>query len=216
MNPDHPFIEADWILTNRRDRALDDAIVGLVRPGDRVLDLGCGRGDLLHLLRRERKIRDHGLEIDGDAVAECIARGLTVVQGDLEEGLSSFKASTFDLVVVNQVLPLLPNPTRLIGECLRVGSRVVVTFPNFSHWKVRSQLFFTGKLPVTESLPYRWHETPHIRYLSIADFRETCRENEWEIECERYVRQNGAPPSREIRFMPNIRASLALFLLRKA
>lgn len=214
MNPDHPFIEADWFLTNRRDRALDDAIVGLVRPGSRVLDLGCGRGDLLHLLRRERNIRDHGLEIDGDSVAECIARGLTVVQGDLEEGISSFAASAFDLVVVNQVLPLLPNPLGLIEQCLRVGARVAVTFPNFSHWKIRSQLFFTGKLPVTESLPYRWHETPHIRYLSIADFRETCREMGWEVECERFVRQNGTPAPAEIRIMANLRASLALFLLR--
>lgn len=208
----HP-IEADWRLTGPRDRAFDDSIVSLVERGESVLDLGCGRGELLQRLRLEKEIREQGLEVDGEAVAECIARGLTVSQCELGEGLSCFRDSSFDLAVINQTLPLVRDPVEVIGTTLRVARRAVVTFPNFSHWRVRLQLLLLGRLPLTESLPYQWHETPHIRYFTVSDFRSTCRKMGWQVLTEKH-RHDGAGGYRETGVLPNLRASLSLFLLR--
>jgi len=208
-----PLIDADWRLTSPRDRAFDDSIVSLVERGERVLDLGCGQGELLQRLRLEKGIREQGLEVNGEAVAECIARGLTVSQCDLDEGLSFFQDSSFDLAVINQILPLVRNPVEVVKTTLRVARRVVVTFPNFSHWRVRFQLLFLGRLPLTESLPYQWHETPHIRYFTVSDFRSTCRKMGWQVVSEKHQR-DGTEGYRDTGILPKLRASLSLFLLR--
>jgi methionine biosynthesis protein MetW len=203
----------DWRLTSSRDRAFDDTIAAIVGQGARVLDLGSGRGELLSRLRTEKGIREQGLETDGEAVAQCISRGLTVVQCDIEEGLPSFRDASFDLAIADQVLPLVRNPVKVIEESLRVARQVVITFPNFSNWAVRFQVFFRGTLPMTASLPYQWHETPHIRYLTVADFKATCRKMGWQVLSESHLAPRGETGYGEVRFLQNLRASLSLFHL---
>jgi methionine biosynthesis protein MetW len=201
--------------TSLRDRALDDEISRLVSPGDSLLDLGCGPGDLLLRLKEEKSVLERGIEIDGPAVAEAIARGLSVVEGDLEEGLSFLGDSSYDLVIINHVLPQVRDPLDLVSSALRVGKKVIVTFPNFAYWRVRLQLFLAGRLPVTQDLPYAWYDTPHIRLFTVADFRAQCGERGWRVLEERFVSRNGNGRSRPTRWAPNLRSSLALFLLAR-
>jgi len=201
--------------TSLRDRALDDEISRLVSPGDSLLDLGCGPGDLLLRLKKEKSVRERGIEIDGPSVAEAIARGLSVVEGDLEEGLSFLGDSSYDLVIINHVLPQVKDPLDLVSSALRVGKKVIVTFPNFAYWRARLQIFLAGRLPVTQDLPYAWYDTPHIRLFTVADFRAQCREQGWTVLEERFVSRSGKGPSRPTRWAPNLRSSLALFLLTR-
>jgi methionine biosynthesis protein MetW len=205
----------DWGLTHGRDRALDDEIVSLVRAGERVLDLGCGRGDLLLRLRMEKGINERGIERDGGAVAEAIARGLAVVEGELGEWVEDMPAGSYDLVVLNQVLPLMEDPVAVIEGALRVGRRVAVSYPNFAHWRIRMTLALGGRLPVNPSLPYQWYDTPNIRLVTVADFRRLCGERGWRVVREAFVSQQGPESAAPVRALPNLRASLALAVLEK-
>lgn len=205
----------DWELTQRRDRALDDQIVALVSAGERVLDLGCGRGDLLLRLQAERGIRERGIECDGRAVAEAIARGLAVVEGELGEWVGDLPSGSYDLVVLNQVLPLMEDPIGVIEGALRVGRRVAVSYPNFAHWRIRLTLGLGGRLPVNPALPYQWYDTPNIRLVTVADFRRLCAARGWRVTHEAFVSQHGADLAAPIRYLPNVRASLALAVLEK-
>ena len=211
-----PARRVDWGLTRGRDRALDDAIVGLVSPGERVLDLGCGTGDLLLRLRMEKGISERGIERDGGAVAEAIARGLAVVEGELGEWVEDMPAGSYDLVVLNQVLPLMEDPVAVIEGALRVGRRVAVTYPNFAHWRIRLTLGLSGRLPVNPALPYQWYDTPNIRLVTVGDFRRLCRERGWRLVHEAFVAQQGVGRAVPVRALPNLRASLALAVLEKA
>jgi methionine biosynthesis protein MetW len=208
----HPV---DWGLTRGRDRALDDAIAGLVSPGERVLDLGCGRGDLLLRLRMEKGINERGIERDGGAVAEAISRGLAVVEGELGEWVGDLPAASYDLVVLNQVLPLMEDPVSVIEGALRVGRRVAVSYPNFAHWRIRLTLGIGGRLPVNPALPYQWYNTPNIRLVTVADFRRLCAEQGWRVVDEAFVSQRGTEGAVTVRALPNLRASLALAVLEK-
>ena len=203
----------DRDLTRRRDRALDDLLVHLAVRGERVLDLGCGSGELLRRLKDEKGVRERGVEIDGRMAAEALSRGLAVVEGDLEESLRSVAPRSFDLVILNEVLPLVKDPLGLIDDSLRAGRRAAVTFPNFAAWRVRWQLGLRGRLPVTAALPFQWHDTPHVRYFTVADFHAACRLRRWRILQERFVSLNGEGPPAAVGWWPNLRASLALFVL---
>jgi methionine biosynthesis protein MetW len=203
----------DWGLTRGRDRALDDEIVALVGHGERVLDLGCGAGDLLLRLRMEKGIQERGIERDGAAVAEAIARGLAVVEGELGEWIDDMPAGSYDLVVLNQVLPLMEDPVAVIRAALRVGRRVAVTYPNFAHWRIRVTLGLGGRLPVNPALPYQWYNTPNIRLVTVRDFRDLCAERGWRLAREAFVSQQGPNRAVPVRALANLRASLALAVL---
>jgi methionine biosynthesis protein MetW len=192
------------------------AIQQLVRPHARILDVGCGEGDLLELLARESRANGRGLEISPEGVSACLARGLSVMQGDADRDLADFPTAAFDYVVLSQTLQAVINPRRVLGELLRIGDRAIVSLPNFGHWRVRLDLLFHGRMPVTGSLPEPWWSTPNIHLCTMRDFVELTRDMGVRIEaCFAFA--NGRParaidPSRAIE---NLRAESALFLLAR-
>lgn len=216
MNAHHvPPQQVDWSRSLPRDRAMDPAIVDLVPHGAKVLDLGCGNGDLLLRLKAVREVDERGVELEPSAVAECLSRGLSVIQADLEESLLDLREESFEVVILNQVLLATARPMQLLTEALRVGRRVLVSFPNFAYWRIRSQILFRGRLPVTLTLPYIWYETPNIRSASVKDFRALCLEKQWDVHTELFVNLDRFEQPRPINFWPNLRASLALFALER-
>jgi methionine biosynthesis protein MetW len=165
-------------------RCQDRLIVEMIERGARVLDLGCGAGELLQRLKREKQVRGRGVEIDPDNIIRCIERGLAVIQGDLDEGLAEFGNLTYDWVLLSQTLQVVHKPALVLREMLRVGRRAIVSFPNFGYWRVRLQLALGGRMPTTAAIPYSWHESPNIHHLTIADFRSFCNEMNVEILSE--------------------------------
>ena len=157
IRPDYAII-ADWI-----------------RPGSRVLDLGCGDGTLLGYLAREKQVAGYGIEIDDHHIPECIRAGINVIQMDLDEGLSEFDDDSFDYVVLSLTLQAMRFPDRILKEMMRVGAEGIVTFPNFGHWLARLQLGFGGRMPNTRALPSEWYDTPNIHLCTLQDFEALCR-----------------------------------------
>jgi methionine biosynthesis protein MetW len=153
----------------RPDLAL---IAAHVAPGTRVLDVGCGDGALLEALRDERQCDARGMEIDAANVAACVAKGLSVIQGDAGADLAFYPDQSFDYAILSETLQTMMRPDRVLEELLRIGRHAFVSFPNFAHWQVRLSLLFGGKMPVTRLLPVAWYETPNIHHLSVADFRD--------------------------------------------
>jgi len=181
-----------------------------VEPGSRVLDLGCGDGALLEELIREKGVQACGIEIDGELVRRCIARGVPVYHGDMLEGMAMFEDGRFDCVVLSQTLQQTYAPLRVVKEMLRVGRRAVISFPNFGHWRVRVQLLLRGRMPVTRVLPYMWYETPNIRVLTIKDFLDVCRELELRIVDRLFLT---AAYRRLPGLLANLTASMAMFVI---
>jgi methionine biosynthesis protein MetW len=145
-----------------------------IKPKSRVLDLGCGEGELLAHLRDNFAIRGYGLEIDEEKINRCAARGVSVIQQDLNKGLGNFSDNSFDSVIMTQALQAVEQPDKLLKDMLRVGQQAIITFPNFAHWKTRGYLFFKGKMPMSEALPYSWYNTPNIHLCTFNDFEELC------------------------------------------
>ncbi len=183
-------------------------IFDMIEPGARVLDLGCGTGDLLHLLAGAKDARVQGIELDEKAIYECVKKGLSVCQSDIESGLTEYPDGSFDYVILNQSLQEIKKVSFLLREALRVGEKVIVGFPNFAHLDARFCLFFGGKAPMTPSLPNRWYDTPNVRFLSIGDFRSFCAEKGFAVEKACFL--NGR---KTITFWPNLRALNSIFLL---
>jgi methionine biosynthesis protein MetW len=148
-----------------------------IPPGASVLDLGCGAGELLAQLMRAKRVRGQGIELDEDAVFECVARGVPVFQSDLDEGLKGFPDLSFDYVVLEETLQTLRRPVDVLQEMLRVGRRGIITFPNFAYWRVRLDLAIRGRMPVTEWLPYRWYDSPNIHLFTLQDLLDWTRQN---------------------------------------
>lgn len=185
-------------------------ILKLVEPKSRVLDMGCGDGELLYLLNKNLQTRSQGIEIDPDQIMECVERGINVLLGDLDSGLTDFKDGSFDYVILNNSLQELRYPDDVIRDALRVGRRLIVGFPNFAYIKARKQLFFSGRIPVTPSLPFAWYESPNLHVLTVKDFKEYCRNRGFKIVQERYVRNQ-----REIYLLPNLLAQWGIFLITR-
>jgi len=195
----------------RKDIQLDHAIIlELIKPQSTVLDLGCGNGDLLYLLIKSKQARVQGIEIDDQAIYKCVAKGLNVFHGDVDSGLTEFNDKSFDYVILNQSLQQILHVDKVLTDALRVGKKVIVGIPNFAHYKSRLQMFFQGKAPVTEALPYQWYETPNLHFLSILDFKQYCRAKK--INIERIV---CIDESRKILFLPNLFAQVGVFLISK-
>jgi methionine biosynthesis protein MetW len=150
-------------------------IASWIDPGSRVLDLGCGSGDLLDYLKKHKQVNGTGIEFSEDKAARCIERGLTVLQGDFRKEVLDYPEKRFDVIVLSQTLQQVHDPKELLIDLLRIGRQVIVSFPNFAHWSARLQILLTGMAPVTDQLPYEWYNTPNIRVISIKDFKRFLR-----------------------------------------
>ena len=199
------------MIMARKDIQLDhEVILSVIKPQSSVLDLGCGNGDLLYLLIKEKNAHVQGIEIDEQAIYKCVAKGLNVFHGDVDSGLAEFKDKSFDYVVLNQSLQQILHVDKVLIDALRVGKKVIVGFPNFAHYKSRLQMFFQGKSPVTGALPYQWYETPNLHFLSISDFKNYCHLKDINIERSVCIGQ-----TRKIPFLPNLFAQTGIFLISK-
>jgi methionine biosynthesis protein MetW len=194
-------------VTQRPDFA---AIAGWVGMGSSVLDLGCGDGSLLRYLRESRRVTGYGVEIDDDRVLACVKSGVNVIQGDLERGLSEFESRSFEYVVLSQTLQAVRNSERIVHDMLRVGREGIVTFPNFGYWRNRLQVL-GGHMPVSDNLPYQWHDTPNVHLCTISDFENFCAGHGVRI-MERKVLTGGRPVS----VLPNLLGSLAVYRFQRA
>jgi len=193
--------------TSRSDHRI---IYQLVEEGAKVLDLGCGNGDLMYLLAREKNARVQGIELDDTAIYECVKKGLSVIHSDIESALVEYPDRSFDYVILNQSMQEVKRVDMVFEQALRIGTRIIVGFPNFASIGARLMLFFRGKSPITSSLPYHWNDTPNVRFLSIRDFRDYCNENRLRILAAHYLNAE-----KEIRFWPNLMALNAIFVLTK-
>jgi methionine biosynthesis protein MetW len=189
-------------------------IEDLVPDGATVLDLACGDGELLAELVREKGVHGSGVEISQAAVESCVAKGLSVFHGDLDEGLADFQDGSHDVVILSLSLQQLRRPRMIVREMVRVGRLAIVSFPNFAHWGVRAQLFFLGRMPVSKEIPYQWWDTPNIHLCTIRDFRKLCREEGLCIESELYLRSVDAPPPARP-LAPDFMARIAIFAVTR-
>lgn len=157
-------------------RADTEIIHDWIPAGSRVLDLGCGNGELLASLRDRKNVTGYGLEIDADNIAACVAKGVNVIEQDLDKGLGNFASNSFDVVVMTQALQAVEYPDRILDEMLRVGRECIITFPNFGHWRCRWYLATKGHMPVSDFMPYTRYNTPNIHFCTFADFEDLCHE----------------------------------------
>lgn len=188
-----------------------EAVANAVPNGARVLDIGCGDGALLAHLQATRHVAAHGIDVEAANVSAAIARGLAVVQGDADTDLADWPDHAFDVAILSNTLQAMQAPARILHELLRIASRAIVSFPNFGHWRVRTALTFGGRMPVTQSLPVSWHETPNIHFCTIDDFRALAAD--LGLKVEHAVFLSGG--TRRAPALANLLAEQAVFVLSR-
>ncbi len=197
-----PFVRQ---LLGRSDYRI---ISELIEPRARVLDLGCGDGELLAWLAENKNVDARGIEIDRTKVQRAIARGVSVYQGDIDQGLTDYPDRAFDYVILSQTLQETRRPLWVLREMLRVGRRAIVAFPNFGHWQVRLAHLFSGRAPKTKLFPHNWYESPNVHFLTVKDFEELVDQEGWKVE-----RRICLAGSHTISFLHNLFAEVAVFMI---
>ncbi|MEO6388460.1 MAG: methionine biosynthesis protein MetW [Croceibacterium sp.] len=186
-----------------------------VAPGSRVLDVGCGEGELMAVLRGERQVDARGMEIDPGAVERCVARGLSVVQGDADRDLADYPDHAFDYAILSQTLQTAARPDLMLDQLLRIGRKAFVSFPNFAYWRMRASLLRHGRMPVTRHLPVSWYETQNIHHVTVADFRALLREKGVTVEQDWFFTRGREIAGGQGHFGANWRAEHAVFQLSR-
>lgn len=184
------------------------AIADLVQSGTRVLDLGCGDGALLDYLLRRKGVNGRGIELDENNILTCVRRGLSVRQGNLQEGLADYPSASFDSVILSQTVQFLDDPVMIINEMLRVGQQAIISFPNWGHWRCRLSLLLRGYIPEAPDYPERWYTAPRWQALTVADFTRLCADNDINIRATVFL-----SGERRGTFWPNLMAQTAIFAL---
>ena len=193
-----------------------DLIIEQIDAGSKVLDLGCGNGELLQALKDARNVDGYGIEISTEAVNASLARGVYACHGDIDEGLSDYRDASFDYVVLDQTIQNTKKPDLVLQEVVRIGRRVIVSFPNFSYYRLRTSFFFRGSMPKTHALPYEWYNTPNIHMLTVTDFRRFCATYGMRIIQEQHFCFNRAQgESSRRRLLPNLLAEYGFFVIER-
>jgi len=195
----------NYVSEFRQDFAI---IANWVKFGTKVLDLGCGDGELLQYLRNSLEVKGYGVEKDDAKWLACMQNGSNVIQMDLEDGLSGFEDQSFDTVILSQTLQAMHHTEEIVQEMLRVGREVIVTFPNFGYWRNRLQIL-TGNMPVPKTLPYQWFDTPNVHLCTISDFDQFCKNHNITVLERRVITDTQA-----VEFMPNLLGNLAMYRLK--
>lgn len=191
-------------------------IASLIKPNTRLLDVGCDEGQLLEFLARTKSVDGRGMELSQSGVNASVTRGLAVIQGDADTDLKDYPDDSFDCVVLSQTIQATRNPRAVLEELMRIGTRVIVSFPNFGHWKVRTSLALKGRMPITKSLDQSWYETPNIHLCTIKDFVSLCGEISAHVEAAYSLSRSGAvKPMRHTAYRANLFGEQAIFLLSR-
>jgi len=191
-------------LLGRSDYAI---ISEIIEPKARVLDLGCGEGELLAWLAENKRVDARGVEIEGSKVRQAISRGVSVFHSDIEDALADLPDQAFDYVILSQTLQESRAPLKVLREMLRVGRQAIVAFPNFGHWSVRLAHMFTGRAPKTKLFPHDWFDSPNIHFLTVFDFESLAQKQRWKIERSMFL-----AGGRQVKMLPNVTAEVAVFL----
>jgi methionine biosynthesis protein MetW len=210
-------MDARPATANTHNHRVDHLLIAeMVTRGARVLDVGCGNGDLLELLAETRNVDGRGIEKDRAEVSECVARGLSVIHGDADTDLAFYPDRSFDYAILSLTIQATKEPRPVLEHLLRIGRHAIVSFPNFAHWRPRLQFTLTGRMPVTDTLPYRWYDTPNIHLCSIRDFLDLCKEAGAKVERLIVLDRSGRPvPGRVPTFLQNIVGTQAVLLLTR-
>jgi methionine biosynthesis protein MetW len=197
-------------MTSSPNELEHNTILSWVKPGSTALDLGCGDGVLMSRLVKEKGVKAQGIEVNEQAIYDCVAKGLSVFHGNIDTGLPEYDDGSFDYVILCQSFQQVQKPDDVLREALRVGKEVIVSIPNFAHYSARFQIALKGRTPVTPSLPYEWYNTPNLHFLSISDFRDYCQKRDIRIKQSAFAGAKG-----RVKFFPNFFALSGVFLIVK-